>query len=241
VGWLASSIALWIDPNSFFTIQPEIRLAGLDRLPRTAADAAKNGVSFASFVPAMARYMSRLTDPEVEAVREWLKVAEPSVLLDLWRADVLTGFVAAHGDPHDAAQLRALAVLDNVAKARTELLVAYIEAVASSKREALYETVFELAETIAGADGSSALDRAIALTLERPRSELVKALLISLEQLATESERYRDTPFARAVRAALAVASQPVANRAIRGSMSDADKRKAKRKAERAARKRQRR
>jgi tetratricopeptide (TPR) repeat protein len=203
IGWLASSIALWLDPTSFFKLQPEIRLAGLDRLPRTEAAARKNGVSFASFVPAMTRYMSKLTEAEVAAVREWLSVAEPSVLLDLWRADLLTGFLAAHGDPTDAAQLRALAMRESVAKARVELLVAYMEAVASSQPESLRETVFELADAIAGVDGPDSIDRAIALALERPRGDLVRALLTSLDEVAAGSAHLGEAHLARAVRAAL--------------------------------------
>jgi hypothetical protein len=161
-------------------------------------------VSFASFVPALSRSISRLTGPEVDAIRSWLSGAESSGLLDLWRADVLAGFVAAHGDNTDAAQLRALARLETFTNVRTELFVAYLEAVAAPERIALHETVFDFAETLAAAEGDDIHARAISSAMGRAGEEVVRSLLTSLEQLARDSEKHRGSPFVKAIRSALA-------------------------------------
>jgi hypothetical protein len=81
-----------------------------------------------------------------------------------------------------------------------ELLAGYLEAIASDERKGLYDTAFELAETIDAAGDSDVIARAIELALARPRAQAVRKLFRVLDRLASASEPRNSSSFAAAVR-----------------------------------------
>lgn len=206
-GWLAASIALWIDPNSFLDLRREIRLAVLDRLPRSSREAEENGISFASFVPALSRFIAQLTYPETDALRNWLAAAESNTLLDLWRAVVLSGLLAVHGMAADADALHRLMMAGTLAESRVELVAGYLEAVAASENEELHRKVFDLVDVVHGTVDPEAITRGIDLALTRPRANEVRNLLVILDKVASITETLGASPLIAVIRDALARSS----------------------------------
>lgn len=181
--WLASSLLLWCLPDAFFDLRPELRLAMLEKLPRTNEVTREHAISFQPVFRALSRAADRLTDPELSTLREWLEGAETGPLLDLWRADLLTGFFGARGDASAAAKLRELAATDRVAAARSELVAGYIEAATSARAGGMESTVADLlAIVLKTEDGAERIRAGLELAFARPARERVVELLNQLLQ-----------------------------------------------------------
>jgi hypothetical protein len=189
--WLASSILLWGAPDAFFDLRPELRLAMLEKLPRTNEQVNEQGISFQPVVRALSRGAERLTDPEMAAVQQWLKTAESGGLFDLWRADLLTGLFASRADAEAAANLRELAVVDTLRAARAELVAGYIEAASSPKVVGMEATVVELLEAIFRAEADPPIQAGMGLALARPHRERVLELLRAVLRLEILSQEVR--------------------------------------------------
>jgi thioredoxin-like negative regulator of GroEL len=190
--WLASLILLWGAPDAFFDLRPELRLAMLEKLSRTNEQTKAHGISFQPVFRAISRHAERLTDPEVTAVHQWLNTAESGGLLDLWRAELLTGIFAARGDAEAAAKLRQLAVADTLRVARAELVGGYLEAACSTKVTGAEPTVIDLLDTVLGTEEGEAQIRAgVLLALGRPKRERVLELLGAVLQTKTLSPELR--------------------------------------------------
>jgi hypothetical protein len=181
-GWLASSVLLWVSPDTFFDMRPEMRLAILEKLPRTKADAAASGISHQPVIRALGRAAARLTQPELDALQAWLDQAESSDMIDLWRADLLAGLVASRGDRDAAARLRSLASGETLRSSRPELVGSYIEVIAlarlSEKLSDMEHTVLELLETVWRIEhGKAAIRAGLRLAMARPANEAVREIL----------------------------------------------------------------
>jgi hypothetical protein len=179
-GWLAASILLWIDPRTFFEMRPEMRLALLEKLPRTTSAAKANGLSYLPVVRALGRGARELKEPELEAIHTWIATAESDGLLDLWRAELLTGLLASTGDRSVASELRSLAMRETLQTSRAELLGSYIDAIANVRSPDLYPSVIELIETFFTLEQGDVVARGLRLALERQNSDVARDLLQEL-------------------------------------------------------------
>jgi hypothetical protein len=113
-------------------------------------------------------------------------------LLDLWRAELLTGIFAARGDAEAAAKLRQLAVADTLRVARAELVGGYLEAACSTKVTDAEPTVIDLLDTVLGTEEGDAQIRAgVLLALGRPKRDRILELLGAVLQTKTLSPELR--------------------------------------------------
>lgn len=182
--WLASSVLLWGAPNAFFDLRPELRLSILEKLPRSNEQAKEFAISYQPVFRALSRGAEFLTDPEMSAMHQWLGAAESGALLDLWRAEFLTGMFASRGDTDAAAALRKLAGADTLRVARAEVVGGYLEAASSPKVTGMEATVIELLETVYGTEDADArIAAGVGLALQRPNRERVLAFLQGVLQM----------------------------------------------------------
>jgi len=176
-GWLAANIAVWVEPKRFFELPAPIRLAVLEKLPRTAADAGQHAISFQSVFRALGAGIQDLTDPEVELLRKWTETAESHGVLPLWKAGVLFELVRAFGEPASAKQFLDLVELPSLHVARSDLIVGYVEAVALSNRRDLALTLVDLFETTRRSGAEDTFGDGLSRALQGRAQVVVRELL----------------------------------------------------------------
>jgi hypothetical protein len=184
--WLASLLLLWGEPGAFADLRPELRLAMLEKLPRTKHQSDVDGISFQPVFRAVSRSAAWLTEPELNALQQWLHSAESEGLLDLWRADLLTAMFASRGDTNAAAKLRQLVAKDSFGTARVELVGGYLEAAVSPKVAGMEATVIELlGSVLRTSEGEAHLRAGVEFALGRPNRDSVLKLLHDVLRLET--------------------------------------------------------
>ena len=162
---LATQCALWIAPESFFEMKPEVRLLVLENQPVLADELeGLRGLGVNAIVRALIKDMARVTPEERRVLKQWLANLAATPMSQRWRAYIYANLVV-HGDPECEEQLREVVLSAPSGKDAAEIRRIYwacMSSIASRLQDVATESITKLIAAVDEGQLAELIDSALA-------------------------------------------------------------------------------